>query len=239
MSRLAFSGVSKSYARDGQTFEAVRAIDLTLTDQEFVTIIGPNGCGKSTLLKIAAGIIETYDGRLEHRGRISYVPQNLSLLPWKTVLSNLMLPLAIHNQPKALHAATKLLKQFGLDDYAQAYPHQLSGGMQQKLTMLRAVISKPDILLLDEPFSSLDAITRAKTQLWLSELLASAKATVLMVTHDIREAVLLSDRVVVISGQPGMIVADITVPLQRPRTHAQLSSAQCLKLQNRLEKLLI
>ncbi len=229
MSRLAFVQLTKSYAHRGQLTEAVRTIDLVVHDRQFVTIIGPNGCGKSTLLKIAAGVIHNYDGSLHSRGRISYLPQQLSLLPWKSVLQNLMLPLAIHNQPKADTAARKLLKDFGLGDYAQSYPHQLSGGMQQKLALLRAVINKPDILLLDEPFSALDAITRTKSQFWLSELLATSKATVLMVTHDIREAILLSDKIIVMSGQPGQIAAEIKVP---SKTHWP-------KLQSRLEKLLI
>lgn len=238
MNRLVLTDISKTFKAE-RSVEVLNKANLALHPGEFVSLIGPNGCGKSTLLKIAAGITKQTEGLVESDGKISYLPQQLSLLPWKTVRQNLSLPLAIKGQKISEKRLGALLKKFGLSDFTDVYPSGLSGGMQQKLALLRAIIHKPEILLLDEPFSALDAITRSRMQLWLIKLLNENKLSVVMVTHDIREAILLSDRILVMSPRPGSIIKEIKIPFPRPRTTSVLLRPEAKKLYTRLEDLLV
>lgn len=193
--------------------------DLTfgVKTQEFVTILGPSGCGKSTILNILAGVLGNYDGsvyvdgqRLEGiSGHFAYMPQNDLLLEWRTILDNVTLYGQIHRDKKAKEKAKAAFPTFGLEGYENAYPRALSGGMRQRAAFLRTSLCQADILLLDEPFGALDVITRNDMQDWLLKLREKYNRTTLLVTHDIDEALYLSDRILVLSDKPSRIVKEI------------------------------
>jgi ABC-type nitrate/sulfonate/bicarbonate transport system ATPase subunit len=215
--------ISKNY----DDLEIVENINLGVIKGEFLSLIGPNGCGKSTIIKILAGIITEYHGEVITEAKTAYVPQQSSLLPWLSVIDNLIFPSKI-NRVLGSGSAKDLLKQFELDEFADFYPKQLSGGMQQKLSILRAVNTMPDVLLLDEPFSSLDSITRRSMQDWLKLLIESRGLTTICVTHDIQEAARMSDRVAVLTARPGSIIRLFTT-----------KDIEHSTLQSKLEKLLL
>ncbi|WP_376789532.1 ABC transporter ATP-binding protein [Thermoflexus sp.] len=206
---------------------ALREVSLRLRQGEFVCLVGPSGCGKTTLLRILAGLLPPTQGEIwlgdqPLRGpdrRIGIVFQKDSLLPWRTALENARLPLELSGWPgpEAARRAQALLEQVGLQGFEHAYPRELSGGMQQRVALARALAADPDILLLDEPFATLDAITRERLNAMLIELWERHRKTVLMVTHDVHEAAWLADRVLVMSPRPGAIVAEIQIPAPRPR----------------------
>jgi ABC-type nitrate/sulfonate/bicarbonate transport system ATPase subunit len=209
--------------------EALRGVTLSVAPGEFASVVGPSGCGKSTLLRLLAGLlvpssgsacVEGVDGG-KLLGASGYMPQRDLLMPWRTVLDNVIVPLEFAGQPRrqARARAQALLPVFGLEDFAQAYPTALSGGMRQRASLLRTVLAGHRLLLLDEPFGALDAITRADLHEWLAGVLAGLGATVILVTHDLEEAVYLSDRVYVMTGRPGHIAAAMPVPLPRPRSY--------------------
>lgn len=197
-------------------------ISLTVDCQEFVVILGPSGCGKSTLLNIISGLITPDKGRIElggedwtgRTGRISYMQQKDLLLPHKNIINNVCIPLLIKGMPKkdAHQYALKYLQDFGLNGFENYYPQQLSGGMRQRAALLRTYLFTSDIMLLDEPFAGLDAITRRKMQLWLKELCNNYQPSVLFVTHDIDEALLLADAIYVLSPRPAKVQLNIKVP---------------------------
>jgi NitT/TauT family transport system ATP-binding protein len=207
----------------------VRALDgisFTAAANEFVSIVGPSGCGKSTLLRILAGILEPTSGAVEfaarpsaERLRAALVFQEHGLLPWCTVLENVALGLELRGEPRAARerAASEFVATLGLGRFEHAYPHQLSVGMRQRVALARAFVSDPGILLLDEPFGALDAQTRIVLQEELLRVWRDHRQTVVHVTHDIEEAILLGDRVLVMSGRPGRILETLAVPLPRPR----------------------
>jgi ABC-type nitrate/sulfonate/bicarbonate transport system ATPase subunit len=212
---------------------AVDTVDLLARPGEFVTLIGPSGCGKSTVFNVVAGLEEPTGGEIriggeplaDRLGASAYMPQRDALLPWRRVIDNVTLPLELRGMSRreARGRARPLLERFGLGDFVRAWPWQLSGGMRQRVALLRTVIGDPALMLLDEPFGALDSITRADLQDWLLRAWASddvegVGATVLLVTHDISEAVLLSDRVYVMTPRPGRIAAVIDIGLPRPRT---------------------
>ena len=234
---IRFTKVSKNYG----DLQAVNNFNLDVSKGEIVSIIGPNGCGKSTLLKMVAGIIPSSSGQHKLQGKAAYMPQKNSLMPWLTIRQNLELPFTIKNQkPDNLSdKVSELLTEFGLKEFSEYHPGQLSGGMQQKASILQAIIIQPDILLLDEPFSALDAITRRSMQRWLVDVWQKNSYTVLCVTHDIREALLLSDRIVVLSERPAKILDIFSIEGKRPRTNKQLSSKKMLEIEMKLEELLI
>ncbi len=220
------TNVSKRY----KNLQVIEDVNLKITDREFLSLIGPNGCGKSTIIKILAGVIDKYSGKIIVPNKTAYVPQQNSLLPWMNVLDNLIFP-GVINPDSYLNnkdKAKSLLQEFKLDQFAGYYPQQLSGGMQQKLSILRAVNTSPDLLLLDEPFSALDAITRRSMQSWLSQLADNNTFTVICVTHDIQEAIRLSDRVAVLSARPGTVLDVFDV-----------KNNDATKLERKLEKLLL
>jgi ABC-type nitrate/sulfonate/bicarbonate transport system ATPase subunit len=204
---LSIKNVTKVYTDGPQRVSALSAITLTLRPQERAVIIGPNGSGKSTLLKLVAGIEQPSSGVIMTAAPPAYVPQRPSLLPWRSVEQNLLLVHDVQQiTPRPTRAAIgKLLKDFGLVEFRDFYPGALSGGMQQKVALLRSVMTNPSVLLLDEPFAALDAITRLEVQRWLLDLTKKMRASFLCVTHDIQEAVLLADTIYVLSTRPGHI----------------------------------
>ncbi len=206
---------------------ALDDLSLAVEDGEFLAIVGPSGCGKSTLLRLLAGLLRPISGRVEFRGEvlaepsrdIGYVFQRANLMPWRTVAANIALPLEVAHAPAAQIAQQTgaLISLVGLDGFAHAYPAQLSGGMQQRVALARALIHEPTVLLLDEPFGSLDALTRERMNAELLRIWNLHRRTVVMVTHSISEAVLLADRVLVLTPRPGRLRAEFAVPLARPR----------------------
>jgi NitT/TauT family transport system ATP-binding protein len=225
---IAFENVTKVFDSGGSKVEALGPLDLVIKPGSFVSLVGPSGCGKSTLLRIIAGLDEASAGRTLRYGlpldgpseEVGIAFQEHVLFPWLTVFENVMLPADILSLPKsaAEQRAHRLLELTGLKDFAHAKPQALSGGMKQRAAFCRAVLSSPRFLLLDEPFGALDALTREELSLELSRLWDELGNTAFLITHDIEEAILLGDRILVMSQRPGRIVADIPVPLPRPRS---------------------
>ena len=200
---------------------ALDGVDLEVRVGEVVAIVGPSGCGKSTLLELLAGLQEPDAGAVAGGGleACALMPQSDLLLPWRDALANagLALECAGASKGEARRAAAPLFERFGLGEFEHAYPHELSGGMRQRVAFLRTLLAGRPALLLDEPFGALDSITRAQMQEWLADALAAEPRTLLLVTHDVEEALYLADRVAVMSPRPGRIVAEIEVPFARPR----------------------
>ena len=240
-STLTVRNVGKTYKANGNETSALSNVNLEVQPGEFVSVIGPNGSGKSTLLKIIADIIQTSSGTVAMAGVPAYMPQDHALLPWRTVEENLLLPCDVKRIPReTMRGKVRgLLNEFGLEKYARRYPASLSGGTRQKITLLRAVLQDNALLLLDEPFAPLDAITRLETQTWLMALLEKTRSSVLLITHDIREAIYLSDTIYVLSSGPGTIRERLTVHLPRPRNHSHLQTRDALELEKRLFSLLV
>jgi NitT/TauT family transport system ATP-binding protein len=226
---LVARNVSKTYfdtvANDDVV--ALKGISLSVAAHEFVSVIGPSGCGKSTFLRIVAGLDRPTAGDVLVTGRKVTGPgadrgmvfQEYALLPWKTTEANVEFGLRLKGMPKAQRAAIaqRFIDLVGLKGFEKKYPHQLSGGMRQRAAVARVLANNPAILLMDEPFAAVDAMTRQRLQEELTAITASERTTVLFITHAIDEAVFLSDRVVALSGRPGRIVADIRIDLPRPR----------------------
>ncbi len=221
--------VAKTYtARDGSSIQALRAIDLDIGEGEFVTLLGPSGCGKSTLLKILAGLLPRSAGEVTVQGRslagpsraLGVVFQAPVLLPWLTILENVLVPAKVQriDPPLAAARARELLAMTELTGFENRYPFELSGGMQQRVGICRALVHDPAILLMDEPFGALDAMTRETMNEELQRIWQERRKTVLLVTHSIPEAIYLADRVVVMAPRPGHIVEVLPVDLPRPRT---------------------
>jgi NitT/TauT family transport system ATP-binding protein len=228
------AGVRRSFAAsDGSTLVALDGLDLEVAANEIVTIIGPNGSGKSTLLRIVGGLLGPDVGTVEVEGRpvdgpdraVGFVFQEPRLLPWRDALGNVAYPLEIAGTPRAEREerAHEMLTLVGLDGFAGARPHHLSGGMRQRVALARALALGPSVLLLDEPFSALDALTRERFDIELLRLWGKTSTTVVVVTHSISEAVLLADRVVVLSHRPGRIVTTVVPALARPRSLEDLA----------------
>ncbi len=206
----------------------LEGVDLRVGDGEFVSVLGPSGCGKSTLLKVLAGLLVPDSGTatvggtsiVGSTGHVAYMPQKDLLLPWRRALANATLGAEVDGvaPAEARRAAAPLFERFGLAGFERAWPDELSGGMRQRLALLRTFLVRRPVALLDEPFGALDAITRRQMYGWLSEVWQADRRTVLFVTHDIDEAVFLSDRVVVLSARPGRLVADLAIALGRPRS---------------------
>lgn len=229
--RLSTQHVTVMYRTpNGAPLPVLGPISLHIKAGEFVCLVGPSGGGKSTLVRVLAGLQVPTEGGAFLNGsairqpshQVALMFQDANLMPWRTVLDNIALPLELAGiDRRARHAAAlKLLPALGLDDFAHAYPSELSGGMAQRAALGRVLIQEPQVLLLDEPFGALDALTREQISLDLLRLWSETHQTVFMVTHNINEAVLLADRVLVMSRRPGIIIADITVPLPRPRSTA-------------------
>ncbi len=224
---LIVDGIEKTYVSREGDVGALKGISFQVLSGEFVSLVGPSGCGKTTLLRIVGGLLEPENGVVrfddqvltEPRHEIGFVFQNPTLMPWRNVLKNVTLPLEVrgNNTEEYKKRALELLDLVGLLGFESLYPHELSGGMQQRVAIARALIYEPSILLLDEPFGSLDAITRAQMNLELLRIWRATNKTIVMVTHNIQEAIFLADRVLVISARPGHIRATVPIPLPRPR----------------------
>jgi len=221
------AGVGKTYRRAGRETHALESIDLAIRSGEFLAIVGPSGCGKSTLLRIVAGLVGASRGDVRVEGarvdrpqtNLGIVFQSPVLLDWRTALDNVLVQVELRSlDPKAYRDnALRLLDQIGLKDFADRYPYELSGGMRQRVAIARALIHEAPLLLMDEPFGALDALTREQMRLDLEALWLATHKTVMFITHSIDEAVLLADRVVVMSPRPGRIERTIDIPLPRPR----------------------
>jgi NitT/TauT family transport system ATP-binding protein len=199
---------------------ALDGLELEVRDGEAVAVVGPSGCGKSTLLELLAGLQAPDEGLVAGGGEAcAFMPQSDLLLPWRDALGNagLALECAGASKAEARRAAAPLFERFGLGEFEHAYPRELSGGMRQRVAFLRTLLAGRPTLLLDEPFGALDSITRASMQEWLAGALAEAPRTLVLVTHDVEEALYLADRVAVMSPRPGRIVAELDVPFARPR----------------------
>ncbi|WP_342655693.1 ABC transporter ATP-binding protein [Pseudomonas sp. F3-2] len=225
---LALHDVGLTYATRRGEIQALAAVELTIRPGEFVALLGPSGCGKSTVLKLAAGLLAVSSGHIELAGgavngpsqHTGVVFQKPNLLPWKTVLDNVLLPartLGLPSQP-SVERARQLLELVGLAAFADDYPFELSGGMQQRVGIARMLLHDPDLLLMDEPFAALDALSRESLTLELQRIWSQQRKSVLFITHSIQEAVFLADRVLVMSARPGRIIDELLIPLARPRT---------------------
>ena len=224
---VSLANVQKTYFTRQAAVQAVASASVNVARGEFVSLLGPSGCGKSTLLMMIAGLEQPTGGSIqlggsavkEPRREIGVIFQDATLLPWKSALENVLFPARILKLPIQVYRerALELLAMVGLAGFEHKKPSQLSGGMRQRVAICRALIHDPDILLMDEPFSALDAITRDQMNVALSEILETYKKTVIFVTHSIREAAFLSDRVVVMGGRPSTIVLDEKMPFVRPR----------------------
>jgi NitT/TauT family transport system ATP-binding protein len=226
---IVIEGLTKSFPTlAGTTTLALDDVSLAIGENEFVTIVGPSGCGKSTLLKLVAGVIPPTRGRITLGGRprrgptrdVGLVFQTPVLLPWRTVLDNVLFPIEMLRLPVRAHRAEaeRLIELVGLGGFERSYPRELSGGMQQRVSICRALVYDPPVLLMDEPFGALDAMTREELGVQLLRVWQERRKTVVFVTHSIPEAVLLADRVVVMTPRPGRVVRIVDVTLPRPRT---------------------
>lgn len=217
--KLTITNLTKTFKK----LDVLKNVSLYVGEGELVSIVGPSGCGKSTLLDCVAGL-ESYQGEIIG-GQAAYMLQDDTLLPWRRVIDNVILPLEIAGIKKdmAKKQARKLLSVFGLEKFERYYPFMLSGGMRQRAALLRTYLGKKDLLLLDEPFARLDAITRRKMQEWFLSIWQKHKKSVLFVTHDVDEAVLLSNRVYVMSGRPGRIIKDIAIDIKGTKTKTELA----------------
>ena len=245
---LEVRGLGKRYrSQQGET-EALRGIDFSVHRREFVCVIGPSGCGKSTLIRILAGLDHHTEGEALLDGKPIKGPgqdrgmvfQGYSLFPWLTVKKNVMFGPQMngHARDDAERDALMWLELVGLEKFADAYPHQLSGGMRQRVAIARALVNQPRILLMDEPFGALDAQSRAKMQSHLIDIWKNIDITVLFITHDLDEAIYLADRILVLKAHPGEVQEVIEVPVPRPRTPGQFSSPEFLATKARLEQLI-
>jgi NitT/TauT family transport system ATP-binding protein len=220
----------------GEVLPALEDINIEVNRGDFVSVVGPSGCGKSTLLKILAGLIPFSSGDVEIDGRrvegpsqrVGVIFQDALLLEWRTVVENVMLPVQVLRLPYSEHLERchELLRMSGLEQFADSYPSELSGGMQQRVAICRALVFDPEILLMDEPFGALDAMTRDYMNLELLRLWQQSRKTILLITHSISEAVFLSDRVYVMSERPGTISEVVDIRLPRPRTLDQTATAE-------------
>jgi NitT/TauT family transport system ATP-binding protein len=232
---IQIAGVEKRFVtRSGETVNALTNVNLDIRENEFVSVVGPSGCGKTTLLRILAGLEQSSSGAIRYDGEqssgcredISVVFQQPTLLPWNTVLENTLLPALLKNDKSTAtkRRAEDLLAFMGLGEFGTKYPFELSGGMQQRVAICRALMRDPKILLMDEPFGALDAMTRENMNLELLRVCSEEQKTVVFITHSIPEAVLLGDRVVVMSPRPGRISEVIDVDIARPRNlHTMVS----------------
>ncbi len=217
-----------TFAAENGGLQVLQGLNFEVNANDFVCVLGPSGSGKSTLLRVIAGLIQPSRGQVEFPTRmtgqvkIGYVFQQANLMPWRTVLENITLPLELQQQSAdtAHQSALELVELMGLTGFEQSWVAELSGGMAQRVAIARALIQKPDLLLLDEPFGALDALTREQMGSELLRIWQARRTTVLMVTHSISEALLLSDRVLVLTARPAQLATDVIVPFPRPRNDA-------------------
>ncbi len=211
--KIKIENISKSFGSE----KIIENISINVGEGELVSILGPSGCGKSTIFNIIAGLLTQDTGSVEINGNLSYMYQKDLLLPYKTIIDNVSLPLILRKEKKieARKKVKEYFKVFGLEGYEEKYPKELSGGMKQRANFMRTYINSNDIMLLDEPFGALDSITKSSMQKWLLNVRKQVKSTILLITHDIEEAILLSDRIYVISNKPSSVSVEIKVDRDR------------------------
>ncbi|CAM3683574.1 ABC transporter ATP-binding protein [Bordetella sputigena] len=240
---LALAGISKTFG----AVQALHGLEVDIAPGEFVTVVGPSGCGKSTLFNIVAGLEEpNAGGRIEFLGKpgrardllgkVSFMPQRDLLLPWRSVIDNAILAVELEGVRRgdARRAALDMLPEFGLAGFEKQYPHELSGGMRQRVALMRTFMFKRDLMLLDEPFGALDALTRSMMQRWLLDVWQKHRRTILFITHDVDEALFLGDRVLVMTARPGRVKLEQKVSLPRPRLPDIVTSPEFIELKRTL-----
>lgn len=242
--RLTLEDVGLSYPTRGEPVVALRDFNLEVEPASFVSVLGPSGCGKSTLVKLVAGLLRPTSGAVcfdgvpasGARDDVGVAFQQAALLPWKSALENVLLPIRLTGKGVKAYQdrAEALLELVGLSTFRNRYPFELSGGMQQRVAVARSLIRDPAVLVMDEPFAALDAMTRENMMIELQRIWLETQPSVLFITHSIPEAVFLSDRVVVMSGRPGKVIEDLTIDLPRPRTTQTLAHPRFVELSNHL-----
>lgn len=251
MERLLENKVKLSVQNIVLDYEETRVLDgvsLTLSEGEFVSVIGPSGCGKSTLFNIISGVLKPDSGNvfiddLDYTGktaRVSYMHQKDLLLSWKKIIDNVSIPLILRGENKkdARKKAGGYFDLFGLNGFENKYPHQLSGGMKQRAALLRTYLFSSDIMLLDEPFGSLDALTKSKMYFWLKKVTSEIKSSVLFITHDIEEAIYLSDRILLMSDRPAKIIKEIKINFPKMRPEDIITSEEFVNIKKEIINIL-
>ena len=236
--QLHIKNLSKSF-KDSH-LQVLENISLTVNKGELVSIIGPSGCGKSTLLDCIAGLTPYDSGQIHIEGTPAYMFQDDVMFPWRSVMDNVALPLEIKGLKKkeAQKKAAELLHQFGLGEFISYYPFQLSGGMRERAALLRTYLCGKEVMLLDEPFSKLDALTRIQMQQWFLEMLQTKQKAVVFVTHDVDEAIFLADRIYVLSERPGKIVKEVAVPFRKRRVSSISTSKEFVAIKKQIIQVL-
>ena len=240
--------VGMAFATPGGVFRAVEPLDLSIETGRFISLVGPSGCGKSTLFNVIAGLLQPTEGRVlidgedatGTIGRVGYMLQKDLLLPWRSVLDNVILGMEIQGKPlkAARERALPLLQKYGLAGFEHLYPNSLSGGMRQRAALLRTLLFDTDVILLDEPFGALDAQTKLQMQEWLMQLWSDFRKTVVFVTHDVEEAIYLSDEIHVMGTRPGRILETIPIGIPRPRARTATLVPEFIAIKERCLKLL-
>lgn len=244
---LSLRELSLTYQTSRGPLDALGPVSFDLADGEFVAVLGPSGCGKSTLLKLLSGLLPATSGQAlldgepidRPRRDVGIVFQKPTLLPWKTVRDNVLVPLKVlgTRSPATERRADELIEMVGLQSFAQHYPHELSGGMQQRVGIARGLAHDPDVLLMDEPFAALDALTREQMTVELQSITNAAQKSVVFITHSIAEAAFLADRIMVLSPRPGRIVEVVNVSLPRPRDLSSMTSPAFIETTDHLRRL--
>ena len=231
-SKIKLKNINKSF----DNMEILRDITIEVNKGELVSILGPSGSGKSTIFNILTDIIDSDSGEKEINGHISYMYQKDTMVPWKKVIDNIGIPLIFKGKSKkeAREEVKKHIDEFGLSGFEYKYPNKLSGGMKQRANFLKTYLTSKDIILLDEPFGALDAITKRKMQNWLLELISKMNSTILFITHDIEEAILLSDRIYIISEKPAVIKKEIKVSLNKEKYENIATSEEFIKIKKEI-----
>jgi ABC-type nitrate/sulfonate/bicarbonate transport system ATPase subunit len=246
--KLRLEDLSMTFKTPAGSFQALAPVTLAIPEGRFVSVIGPSGCGKSTIFNIVAGLLQPSNGHVfidevdatSTIGRVGYMLQKDLLLPWRTVLDNVILGMEIQGLPvkQSRERALPLLRRYGLAGFEYAHPNTLSGGMRQRVALLRTLLFDTDIMLLDEPFGALDAQTKSHMQEWLLQLWGDFGKTVVFVTHDVEEAIYLSDEMYVMATRPGRIAETIRVPIERPRQRGVTLTREFIDIKDRCMQLL-
>ncbi len=242
--KLEVRNLEKRFRDNGTCVEVLDGVDLDVGDGEFVSVIGPSGCGKTTLLNCIAGLEEPDTGLIKiegeespsRLGRVGYMPQKDLLFPWRTVLENALIGMEVrgHSQIESRKQAGELMERFGLNGFEDKTPSVLSGGMRQRVAFMRTLMTDQELIVLDEPFGALDAFTRHQMQEWLVDIWGSMGKTIILITHDIDEALLLSDKVFVLTVRPASVKLIVNVPLPRPRRYRMVTDMAFIALKEQL-----
>lgn len=234
--KIELINVAKSF----DEVDILENINIHVNKGELVSILGPSGSGKSTIFNLITNLTDVDSGEIKINGKVSYMYQKDMMVPWKKVIDNIGLPLIFNGKSKgeARSEVEKHIKAFGLDDFKYKYPNQLSGGMKQRANFLKTYLTSDDIMLLDEPFGALDSITRRKLQLWLLDLIKDMKSTILFITHDIDEAIFLSDRIYIISDKPAKIKGEIKVNLNMDRDENVVLTDEFINIKREINKIM-